>query len=80
MKHLIAACLALVVLGGKAQAATSILFVGNSFTAGAESGAMDYGASEVHDLASPDKETIGGIPALFKTFARQAGLDFDVSL
>ncbi len=82
MKHLIAACLALMALGGSAQAATSILFVGNSFTAGAESGAMDYGASDIHDLTPPDKDgkTVGGIPALFKTFARQAGLDFDVTL
>lgn len=82
MKRLIAACLTLAVLSGNAQAATTILFVGNSFTAGAESGAMDYGAGEIHDLTPPDKDgkTVGGIPALFKTFAEQAGLDFDVTL
>ncbi len=82
MRHLIVACLTLAALGGSAQAATSILFVGNSFTAGAESSAINYGASEVHDLAPPDKggHTVGGIPALFKIFTRQAGLDFDVTL
>jgi hypothetical protein len=82
MRQLIAACLALAALGGSAQANTAILFVGNSFTAGAESSAANYGTGEVHDLNPPDKDgqTVGGIPALFKVFTEQAGLDFDVTL
>jgi len=82
MRYLVAGCLALAVLGGSAQAATSILFVGNSFTAGAESSAINYRADEVHDLGprGDDGLTIGGIPALFKTFTKQADLDFDVTL
>jgi len=82
MKHLIAACFALAALGGSAQAATTILFVGNSFTAGAESGAANYHAGDIHDLTPPDKDgqTVGGIPALFYIFTQQAGLDFDVTV
>jgi len=58
-------------------AAESILFVGNSFTFGAHSPVMRYRPDLVHDL---NQEGIGGVPALFKTFAEQAGEDWQVSL
>lgn len=61
--------------------ATSILFVGNSFTYGAAAGGPNlvqpYGASTVTDLNGTGT---GGIPALFKSFTAQAGLSYDVSL
>lgn len=81
MKYLIAACLALVVFSGAGHAET-ILFVGNSFTYGDHSPAKHYRAAEVHDLNPPDAngQTIGGVPAIFKEFTKEAGLDYDVSL
>lgn len=61
--------------------AERILFVGNSFTYGDPAGGpnlvMPYGASTVHDL---NGEGIGGVPALFKAFTVQKGLNYDVSL
>jgi hypothetical protein len=65
-----------------AQASTSILFVGNSFTYGEHAAAKHYRAAEVHDLNPPDAhgQTIGGVPAIFKEFTKEAGLDYDVSL
>ena len=64
---------------GAAHAAptTSILFIGNSFTFGAGSAVHFYRADTVTDL---NHEGIGGVPALFKSFASQAGLAYDVSL
>ncbi len=71
-------CLAAVLLVPTAsRAATKILFVGNSFTFGENSPAKHYKADTVHDL---NGEGIGGVPALFKAFTREAGLDYDVSL
>lgn len=55
----------------------TILFVGNSFTQGAHSAVRNYRAETVHDL---NGEGFGGVPALFKQFAEQAGLAWDVSL
>src|SRR4029077_16667251 len=60
-----------------AAAGTSILFIGNSFLFGSGSAARFYRASTVTDL---NDEGIGGVPALFKSFTQQAGLDYDVSL
>ncbi len=60
-----------------ASAATSLLFIGNSFTYGAGSAVKFYRANTVTDLNS---EGIGGVPALFKSFTQQAGLDYDISL
>jgi len=60
-----------------AAAATSLLFIGNSFTYGAGSPVKFYRANTVTDL---NNEGIGGVPALFKSFTQQAGLDYDVSL
>src|SRR4051812_14792904 len=57
--------------------AERILFVGNSFTFGAGSPVKAYRPELVHDL---NREGIGGVPALFKRFAEQAGQDWDVSL
>jgi hypothetical protein len=58
-------------------AATSILFIGNSFTFGAASPVMYYRPELVTDL---NKEGIGGVPALFKTFTEEAGLNWTVTL
>ena len=55
----------------------TILFVGNSFMFGSGSAARYYRAHTVTDL---NGEGQGGVPALFKVFANQAGLDFAVSL
>ena len=60
-----------------AAAGTSVLFIGNSFLFGSGSAVRFYRADTVTDL---NNEGIGGVPALFKSFAQQAGLDYDVSL
>lgn len=61
----------------EAQSARSVLFIGNSFTFGDRAAVHFYRANTVTDL---NHEGIGGVPALFKTFTDQAGLDYDVSL
>lgn len=58
-------------------AAKTILFIGNSFTQGAHSAARNWRAGSVTDL---NQAGYGGVPALFKLFTEQAGLDYDVSL
>jgi hypothetical protein len=60
-----------------AQAPKTILFVGNSFTFGADSDAMTYRKDSVTDL---NGDGMGGVPALFKRFADEAGLRYTVSL
>jgi hypothetical protein len=60
-----------------AYADTSTLFIGNSFTYAYGSAAKFYRANSVTDL---NNEGIGGVPALFKSFTDQAGLDYDVYL
>lgn len=55
----------------------SILFIGNSFTFGAMSEVMTYRKESVTDL---NGDGMGGVPALFKRFADEAGLRFRVSL
>jgi hypothetical protein len=55
----------------------TILFIGNSFTFGAMSDAMTYRKDSVTDL---NGDGMGGVPALFKRFADEAGLRYDVSL
>ncbi len=57
--------------------AISMLFIGNSFTFAAGSPVRYYRADTVTDL---NGEGIGGVPALFESFTRQAGLDYEVSL
>ncbi|MEO8465110.1 MAG: PEP-CTERM sorting domain-containing protein [Gammaproteobacteria bacterium] len=58
-------------------AGETVLFIGNSFTYGQGSAVRFYRNTTVTDL---NHEGIGGVPALFKSFADQAGLDYDVSL
>jgi hypothetical protein len=60
-----------------AQPRTNVLFIGNSFTYGAGSPVRFYRADTVTDL---NAEGVGGVPALVKSFADQAGLAYDVSL
>lgn len=55
----------------------TILFVGNSFTFAAYSPVWKYRAASVTDL---NGEGVGGVPALFKLFADEAGLKYDVDL
>ncbi len=79
MLHLIR-ILAVVTCIGCAHAparAESILFVGNSFTYGAESAVQNFQPQTVTDL---NGDGGGGVPALFKSFTRQAGLQYEVSL
>jgi len=61
----------------RAQPAPSVLFIGNSFTFADGAPVRFYRADTVHDL---NNEGIGGVPALFKSFATQVGLNYDVSL
>lgn len=60
-----------------ATAPRTILFIGNSFTQGAHSPARNYRANTVTDL---NGDGYGGVPALFKLFTEQAGLNYAVSL
>lgn len=55
----------------------TILFIGNSFTQGAHSAVRNWRASSVTDL---NRAGYGGVPALFKAFTEQAGLNYSVSL
>jgi hypothetical protein len=74
----LAAALALPFGGGAAAAwADTILFVGNSFTYGANSPVFHYRSGSVEDL---NGEGVGGAPALVKLFTEEAGLDYSVSL
>lgn len=78
---LAAAVLSLVATTATAQtspaAPTRILFVGNSFTYGAHSPVRAYRPDLVTDL---NGDGVGGVPALFKTFADEAHLPYAVSL
>jgi hypothetical protein len=69
--------LALALAGPGVAAGHSVLFIGNSFLFGAGSAVRFYRADPVTDL---NHEGIGGVPALFKSFTQQAGLEYDVSL
>jgi len=55
----------------------TILFIGNSFTFAHGSSVMYYHPEMVTDL---NNTKIGGVPALFKTFTIEAGLNYSVSL
>ncbi len=57
--------------------ATSILFIGNSFTFAYGSAVNTWRADSVQDL---NGQGIGGVPALFQAFARQSGLKYEVAL
>lgn len=71
------AMLALTAGSAQAQRTPSVLFIGNSFTYGYGSAARFYRSDTVTDL---NDEGIGGVPALFESFADQLGLDYDVYL
>ena len=60
-----------------AQPPHPILFIGTSFTFGADSDAMTYRKDSVTDL---NGDGMGGVPALFKRFVDEAGLRYEVSL
>ena len=78
MKKLsVAVAVVLLVSGSAVAAGPSVLFIGNSFLFGSGSAVRFYRADTVTDL---NHEGIGGVPALFKSFAQQSGLDFDVAL
>ncbi len=61
----------------KAPVSQSILFIGNSFTFAQGSPVMNYHTQSVTDL---NNTNLGGVPALFKTFTKEAGFDFVVNL
>lgn len=60
-----------------AARADTVLFVGNSFTFAYLSQLWHYRADSVTDL---NKEGVGGVPALFKVFTQESGLQWQVSL
>jgi len=60
----------------KESKASTILFIGNSFTYGGGSAVQFYRPHLVTDLNGSGK---GGVPALFKAFTMQAGLSFEVN-
>jgi hypothetical protein len=68
--------LAAVLAAGNADA-VGILFIGNSFTQGYPSAVASYRSDSVTDL---NGRGIGGVPALFKSFASQSGLGYEVFL
>ena len=73
-----AAAVLLLLSGVNGRAAVrSVLFIGNSFTFAAGSAVRFYRTDTVADLNGQGQ---GGVPALFRSFANQAGLDYDVSL
>jgi hypothetical protein len=79
MKFIVPVVAGLILASGMTAAAagTSVLFIGNSFLFGSGSAVRFYRADTVTDL---NHEGVGGVPALFKSFTQQAGLDYDVSL
>lgn len=78
MKALFLALAALLPVPALSQPAPrTILFVGNSFTQGAHSAVKRYRADAVTDLNGAG---YGGVPALFKTFTEEAGLNWQVNL
>jgi hypothetical protein len=77
MKFRILACLLCAWPSAASARTETILFVGNSFTFGADSPVWKYRSSSVDDL---NRDGVGGVPALFKLFTEEAGLDYRVSL
>jgi len=78
MRILFCGVLAVIVLSTAPHAsAPALLFIGNSFTFGEGSPVKTWRPETVADL---NHEGIGGVPALFEAFTREAGLDYDVSL
>src|SRR5438477_2570873 len=77
LAFILVASLILVPAVTDAQSGASVLFIGNSFTFAANSPVRFYRADTVTDL---NNEGIGGVPALFKSFTQQAGLEYNVFL
>lgn len=78
MKKILITALMLAPIAAQAK---TILFVGNSFTYGANSPAHYYKPETVTDLNGPlNGKTVGGVPAFFKAFTKEAGLDYTVNL
>jgi hypothetical protein len=73
----LAACAAAALAAATHTAPAAVLFIGNSFTFGALTPVQKWRPETVTDL---NHEGIGGVPALFKAFTKEAGLDYDVSL
>ena len=71
------AAASLALLPQLSQAATKILFVGNSFTHGNFDPTQHYNAANVHDLNGLGW---GGVPGIFKKLADESGLSYDVSM
>lgn len=74
---LVFAAVAVPVAAEAAPPTQTVLFIGNSFTFAARSPAWHYRASTVDDLNGTN---VGGVPALFKLFAEESGLDYAVSV
>ena len=62
-------------IGAVSSRASSILFIGNSFTFAYGSPVRYYRPNSISDLSSDGQ---GGVPALFKSFTFEAGLDYEV--
>jgi hypothetical protein len=79
-KFLILALVLIAIPAGAQGKTESILFVGNSFTYGADSPAHYYKSDTVTDLngPGPNGKTVGGVPAFFKAMTNEAGLDYVV--
>jgi hypothetical protein len=73
-----ASCLTLAAFFAAGNAAAAdVLFIGNSYTQGYPSRVASYRSDSVTDLNGGG---IGGVPALFKSFASQSGLAYEVFL
>ncbi len=59
------------------QTATTILFVGNRFMYGGSTKVHNYNAATATD-EPPGEPSVGGIPAIFKKLADEAGLRYEV--
>ena len=78
MKLLQTAILSSVLASAAAIAAPmKVLFVGNSFTHGHAAPTMTYNPQTITDANGLH---LGGLPAIFKQFTQQAGLDCDVTI
>jgi hypothetical protein len=64
-------------LTGFATRASDILFIGHSFVYGYGSPVQFYRPETITDL---NHDGYGGVPAVFKAFTQQAGLDFNVTM
>jgi hypothetical protein len=61
----------------RADGATNMLFIGNSFTFGEGTSVKTFRPETVTDL---NDQHVGGVPSLFKAFTVQAHLSYNVSL